>query len=99
MFRHGWEWFECKVNFLDIDINSDRTLINTQLAVVKPDGSRYTCEGRLVKDESKTIQLKGSCDATNSYEFIKYCVSHINFTIERKITEKVLVNYPHKKAS
>ncbi|NES76783.1 MULTISPECIES: sucrase ferredoxin [Okeania] len=99
MFHHGWEWFDYKINFLDIDINSDRTLIQTQLAVVKPDGSRYTCEGRLVKDKSKTIQLKGSCDATNSYEFIKYYVSHINFTIERKITEKVLVNYPQKKAS
>ncbi|NER05208.1 MAG: sucrase ferredoxin [Okeania sp. SIO3C4] len=98
MFRHGWEWFEYKINFLDLDINSDRTLINTQLAVVKPDGSRYICQGRLVKDESKTIQLKGSCDAAHSYEFIKYYVSHISFTIERKITEKVVVNYPQKKA-
>lgn len=98
MFRHGWEWFNYKINCLGIDISSDKTLIQTKLVVLKKDGSRYICQAKLVKDESKTIRLKGSCGASQDSEFIKYSVSNLSFNIERKITDKILIS-SKKKAS
>ena len=89
MLRHGWEWFEYKVNLLDLDINSDKTVIKTELAVLQPNNSRYLCQAKLVKDESKTIKLKGSCGATQESEFIKYYISDLNFKMERKVTEAI----------
>ncbi len=96
MLRHGWEWFEYKINFLGIDINADKTLIQTQLAVLRPDASQYICQAKLVKDESKTIQLKGSCNATQESEFIKYSVSYLSCNIDRKTTDKILINSQKK---
>lgn len=98
IFRHGWEWFEHKVNLLHLNINLDKTLVNTQLAVLKPDDSQYICQAKLVKDQSKTIHTKGSCDASHESEFIKYSVSNLSFKFENKTSEKVLVS-SYKKVS
>ena len=98
IFRHGWEWFEYKINLLHLDINFDKTLVQTQLAVLKPDGYQYICQAKLVKDESKTIYIKGSCDASHESEFIKYAVSNLSFIIEKKTSEKMLIS-SHKKVS
>ncbi|MDJ0517053.1 MAG: sucrase ferredoxin [Trichodesmium sp. MO_231.B1] len=96
IFRHGWEWFEYKINLLNLDINSDKTLIKTQLGVLKPDGYQYICQSKLVKDETKTIHLQGSCDASKQSEFIKYSVNHLSFKIENKTSEKMLINSQKK---
>ncbi|MGD1716586.1 sucrase ferredoxin [Dapis sp. BLCC M172] len=98
IFRQGWEWFEYKINLLYLDINSDKTLIKTQLGVLKPDGYQYICQAKLVKDETKTIQLKGSCNASKESEFIKYSVDHLSFKIEDKTPEKMFIN-SHQKVS
>ena len=97
MFRHGWEWFDYKVNLLHLDINSDKTEIETELALLQPNNSIYICQAKLVKDESKTIELKGSCNATHEALFTKYCISNLNFKIERKVTEAIPLT--RKKAS
>ncbi|MDE5068717.1 MAG: sucrase ferredoxin, partial [Trichodesmium sp. St4_bin8_1] len=83
---------------LHLDINFDKTLVQTQLAVLKPDGYQYICQAKLVKDESKTIYIKGSCDASHESEFIKYVVSNLSFIIEKKTSEKMLIS-SHKKVS
>ena len=98
IFCHGWEWFEYKINMFNLDISSDKKLIKTQLGVLKPDGYQYICQAKLAKDETKTIHLKGSCNASKDSEFIKYSVNHLSFKIENKtsISEKRFIN-SHKK--
>ncbi len=82
MFRHGGECFSYKVNCLGVNMTSDKTLIQTWLAALKPDGSKYICQAKLIKDEGKTIQLQGSCNASQTSEFIKYSANHLSFKLE-----------------
>ncbi|MGB3514687.1 MAG: sucrase ferredoxin [Microcoleaceae cyanobacterium] len=96
IFRHGWEWFNYKIDCLAINKNPENTIIKTELAVVKLNGDKYICKAKLVKDESKTIQLKGSCGATQESEFIKYYISHLSFKIQRETMEKLVIDAQKK---
>nr|WP_246275653.1 hypothetical protein [Brasilonema bromeliae] len=42
--------------------------------VEKPDASLYCYQAKLVKDETKTVRLKTSCNAVQESVFTKYAV-------------------------
>jgi hypothetical protein len=96
IFRYGWEWFKYKVNLLNIDINTDKTLIQTQLVILRPNGSKYICQAKLIQDEIKNIRLKGSCNVSQESEFIKYSVKDIICKIDLKATDKKLISSEKK---
>ena len=97
IFRHNWEWFNYKIDLLGVNNNPENTIIKTELAVLKPDGSKYICKAKLVKDESKTIRLKGSCDVTQESEFVKYSVTQMSFKkVDWEKTEKLVIDSQKK---
>ncbi|NER30547.1 MAG: sucrase ferredoxin [Symploca sp. SIO1C4] len=77
MLLHGWNWFDYKVAGKILKQSSDKTSIVAELTLQQPNGSVYTYQANLVKDESKTISLKGSCHAMKESEFIKYYVESL----------------------
>ncbi|MBW4570164.1 MAG: sucrase ferredoxin [Tolypothrix carrinoi HA7290-LM1] len=78
ILRHGWDWFDYKVAGKIIKQSLDNSIIEAEITFEKPSGSLYTYQARLVKDESKTKELKGSCNATKESVFAKYAVASLN---------------------
>ncbi|TAG98272.1 MAG: sucrase ferredoxin [Oscillatoriales cyanobacterium] len=75
---YGWDWFNYKIasKIIASDIKNDAFL--AEITFDKGDGS-YTYRADLVKDESKTVRLKGSCGAQKESEFVKYSVENLHF--------------------
>jgi hypothetical protein len=82
IFRYGWDWFNYKVAGKITEQNSDKSSIKAEITFEKPDGAIHTYRAELVKDESKTLRLKGSCDTTKESEFIKYSVENLHLDSE-----------------
>ncbi len=78
ILRYGWDWFDYKVAGKIIKQSLDNCTIEAELTFEKPSGSLYTYQARLVKDEIKTKELKGSCNATKESVFAKYAVTSLN---------------------
>ncbi|MCU0541748.1 MAG: sucrase ferredoxin [Oscillatoriaceae cyanobacterium Prado104] len=77
MRRYGWDWFNYKVSGCIVDRSENDRLL-AEITFQKPDGT-YTYRADLVKDETKTIRLKGSCGAKKESEFVKYSVENLYF--------------------
>lgn len=75
---YGWDWFNYKIasNFLDSETRNDAFF--AEITFEKADGT-YTYRADLVKDETKTVRLKGSCGAQKESEFVKYSVENFHF--------------------
>lgn len=88
---YGWDWFNYKVagQIVDSALKNDAFL--AEITFEKPDGT-YTYRADLVKDESKTVRIKGSCSAHKESEFIKYSVENIHFYSKKE--ELKFVSYP-----
>ena len=80
---YGWDWFNYKVAHRIIHENSDKSLIQAELTFEKPDGSIHRYQAELVKDETKTMRLKGSCSTTKESEFVKYSVENLHLCSEK----------------
>lgn len=83
ILRYGWDWFNYKVAHRIIHENSDKSLIQAELTFEKPDGSIHRYQAELVKDETKTMQLKGSCTTAKESEFVKYSVENLHLCSEK----------------
>lgn len=83
ILRYGWDWFNYKVAHKIINQNSDKSVIQAELTFEKEDGSVHHYQAKLVKDESKTLQLKGSCCNTKESEFVKYSVESLYLSSEK----------------
>jgi hypothetical protein len=77
ILRYGWDWFNYKVGGRIIEESADKNSIEAELNFEKTCGSLYTYRATLVKDENKTLQLKGSCNATQESLFVKYTLSSL----------------------
>ncbi len=75
---YGWDWFNYKVTgqMISSDIKNDA--FSAEITFEKADGT-YTYRADLVKDEIKTVRLKGSCGAQKESEFVKYSVENLHF--------------------
>lgn len=83
--RHGWDWFNYKVAGCIIEQTLDKSFVQAQLTFEKPDGSVLTYRADLVKDEEKSLQLKGSCGASKESKFIKYSVTNLRIASEEMV--------------
>ena len=68
-----------------IEQNSDKSLIQAELSFEKPNGFGCSYRADLVKDGSKTLQLKGSCGASKEFVFVKYAVTNLRLVAERLV--------------
>lgn len=78
ILQHGWDWFDYKVAGRIIEQSSDNTTILAELTVEKPDCSLDTYQAKLVKNESETVVLRGSCNAKKESLFVKYSVANLS---------------------
>jgi hypothetical protein len=80
---YGWDWFNYKVagQIIASDIKNDAFL--AEITFEKADGI-YTYRADLVKDETKTVRLKGSCGAQKESEFVKYSVENLHFLSKKE---------------
>jgi len=79
IFRNGWDWFNYKVVGKILEQSLDNNTILGELIFEQPSGSLYTYQAKLVKDETKTQQLKSSCNATQELVITKYAVASLWF--------------------
>lgn len=77
---NGWDWFKYKVAGKILEQSLDNNTILAELSFEQPSGSLYTYQAKLVKDETKTQQLKSSCNATKELVVTKYAVASLWLT-------------------
>jgi hypothetical protein len=80
---YGWDWFNYKVASKIIDLDPKNDAFLAEITFANADGT-YTYRANLVKDETKTIRLKGSCGAKKESEFVKYSVENLHFYSKKK---------------
>ncbi|MBW4428733.1 MAG: sucrase ferredoxin [Nostoc desertorum CM1-VF14] len=77
---NGWDWFKNKVTGKILEQSLDNKTILGELSFEQPSGSLYTYQAKLIKDETKTQQLKSSCNATKELVVTKYAVGSLWLT-------------------
>lgn len=68
---HGWEWFEFNAKSKIISQNEDKTFNRVEITYRNSNNILHSCTADIVKDENKTLYLKGSCNGKES-ERIKF---------------------------
>ncbi|MBW4451320.1 MAG: sucrase ferredoxin [Nostoc indistinguendum CM1-VF10] len=77
---NGWDWFKNKVTGKILEQSLDNKTILGELSFEQPSGSLYTYQAKLIKDETKTQQLKSSCNATRELVVTKYAMGSLWLT-------------------
>lgn len=86
ILKNGWDWFNYKVAGKILEQSLDNNTILAELSFEQPCGSLYTYQAKLVKDETKTQQLKSSCNATRESVVTKYAVGSLWLTSSKVMT-------------
>ena len=86
ILRHGWSWFNYKLAGKIIEQSLDNNTILAELSFEEPSGSLFIYQAKLVKDKKKTLQIKGSCNATENSVFIKYAIDSISLVCHKVAT-------------
>jgi hypothetical protein len=77
ILHYGWDWFNYKVASKILEQSLDNNTVLAELTFEKPTGSLYTCQAKLVKDETKTIEIKSSCNAKQASVMVNYTVASL----------------------
>ena len=75
---YGWDWLNYKIASKIIASDTENDTFLAEITFDNADGT-YAYRADLVKDETKTVRLKGSCGAKKESEFVKYSVENIHF--------------------
>ncbi|AFY57739.1 hypothetical protein Riv7116_5359 [Rivularia sp. PCC 7116] len=77
ILRYGWDWFDYKAAGRIVEESPDKSNVLAELTLEKPDGSVYSYQAKLVKNNNKTTTLKASCNATHDTVLVKYDVANM----------------------
>ena len=88
---YEWDWFNYKVAGQILDSDTINHAFVAEITFEKADGT-YTYRADLVKDETKTVRLKGSCGANKESEFVKYAVENLHFYSKKE--DLMFTGYP-----
>jgi hypothetical protein len=77
ILNYGWDWFNYKVAGKILEQSLDNNTVLAELTFAKKTGAIYNCQAKLVKDESKTLQIKSSCNAKQTSVFVQYTVASL----------------------
>ena len=83
---NGWDWFNYKVAGKILEQSLDNNTILAEISFEQPSGSLYTYQAKLVKDPTKTQQLKSSCNATRELVVTKYAVASLWITSSKMMS-------------
>ncbi|MGB3652338.1 MAG: sucrase ferredoxin [Rivularia sp. (in: cyanobacteria)] len=72
---YGWDWFNYKAAGRIVEQNADKSNVFAELTFEIPDGSVYSYQAKLVKNNSKTQTLKTSCNVNHETVLVKYDVA------------------------
>ncbi|UKO98322.1 sucrase ferredoxin [Nostoc sp. UHCC 0870] len=86
MLNQGWNWFNYKVEGKILEQSLDNNTILGELTFATQSDSLYTYQAKLIKDNNKTVKVKGSCNATQSSVFVKYAVADLCLVSENVLT-------------
>ena len=86
ILKNGWNWFTYKATGKIIEKSLDNNTILGELTFEDSSGSLYSYQAKLVKDETKTLEVKSSCDATKKSVFVKYAVDSLWLTSQKVAT-------------
>jgi hypothetical protein len=86
MLTNGWNWFHYQVAGKILEQSLDNNTILGELTFTTKDASLYTYQAKLIKDNTKTVKVKSSCNATKSSVIIKYTVANLCLVAENVLT-------------
>ncbi len=89
ILRHGWDWLNYKVASRIIEQSLDNNTVLAELTFEKPSGSLYAYQAKLVKDETKTLEVKSSCNAEKSSVVVKYAIASLWLTSKKIMSYSV----------
>ncbi|WGV23270.1 sucrase ferredoxin [Halotia branconii] len=89
ILKNGWNWFNYQVAGKIIEQSLDNNTILGELTFEDKAGSLYTYQAKLVKDETKTLQVKSSCKATKKSVFVKYAVDSFWLVSHKIVTYSI----------
>ncbi|BAT52563.1 hypothetical protein NOS3756_15030 [Nostoc sp. NIES-3756] len=76
MLSHGWNWFNYKVAGKILEQSLDNNTMLGQLTF-EQGSSQYTYQAELIKDHTKSIEVKSSCNANQTSKVVKYAVANL----------------------
>jgi len=91
ILQHGWDWYKYKVAGTILENNLETHEIFAEISCEKPDGSVDIYRANLVKDESKTMQMKGSCNASKESVFVKYAVQNLRLHGQKMLLQSNMI--------
>lgn len=77
MLSHGWNWFNYKVSGKIIEQSLDNNTMLGELSFEQGTNSLYTYQAKLIKDHTRTINVKSSCNANQTSTIVKYAVANL----------------------
>lgn len=83
LIKYGWSWLQSSISYQVLSQAIDQSWIDVLLSIQKPEGEILQYRAEIIRDESKTMCLKGSCSATREAIFFKYAVSHVQLLSDR----------------
>ncbi|MDB9374744.1 sucrase ferredoxin [Nodularia sphaerocarpa] len=86
MLHHGWNWFNYKVAGKIIEQSLDNNTILAELSFEDLSGSLFIYQAKLVRDQTRTLEIKGSCNAKENSVFVKYAVESIGLVCKKVAT-------------
>ncbi len=86
ILHYGWDWFNYKVVGRTIEQSLDKNTIQAELTFQKPDGSLHTYQGKMIKYDTKNMQIKASCSTKKESVFVKYAVTSLTLTSNQLLT-------------
>lgn len=89
-FVHGWDWFNYQVAGRILESKEDGNLQTVELEYESPDGTVAVCHAEVVVDPAQTLELYGSCKASQPTRFTKYAIQNYEVTEVTKSKVKKL---------
>ena len=75
ILRHGWEWFAYEAMGRVLYEDTEQNLTRVELKCGKPKDTTLVYLADIVRDESKSIPVYGSCHSDHPKKFVKYAVA------------------------
>ncbi|BAY18663.1 sucraseferredoxin family protein [Anabaenopsis circularis NIES-21] len=80
IFHYGWDWFNYKVAGKILEQSLDNQTFLGEINCESPDGSLYTYQAQIIKDNTKSVQLKSACNAHQTSVLVKYTIANVWLT-------------------
>ncbi|NET38860.1 MAG: sucrase ferredoxin [Cyanothece sp. SIO1E1] len=77
ILRHGWEWLDYKVTWQMIEQDPKKLPLQVKLTGVSPEAQQLIYVADIVEDETKTLNLIGSCKSQQASRFVKFAVHNL----------------------